>query len=70
MQHRKNLIIQKLGLIPVSCGGYFKETFRSPETVQIPGRQANERNVFSTTYYIMTLNRKETAELKNDCACQ
>jgi len=54
MQHRKDLIIQKLGLIPVSCGGYFKETFRSPETVQIPGREGSERNVFSTIYYIMS----------------
>ena len=54
MQHRKDLIVQKLGLIPVACGGHFKETFRSPETVQIPGPEGSERNVFSTIYYVMS----------------
>ena len=54
MQHRKDLIAQKLGLIPVPFGGYFKETFRSPETVQIPGREGSERNVFTTIYFMMS----------------
>ena len=55
MQHRKDLFVQKLGLTPLSKeGGYFKETFRSPETIQVPGREGNERNVFTTIYYMIS----------------
>ena len=54
MQHRKDLIAQKLGLIPVPCGGDFKETFRSLETIQIPGREGSERSAFTTIYYMMS----------------
>ncbi|KAL9982029.1 hypothetical protein ACROYT_G010815 [Oculina patagonica] len=54
MQNRKDLYVQKLGLAPLHQeGGYFK-TFRSPETIQISGREGNERSVFSTIYYMIS----------------
>ena len=34
-------------------GGYFGETYRSPETVQAEERDGESRNLFTTIYYLM-----------------
>ena len=55
MHHRKKLYAEKMGLVPLSKeGGYFKETFRSPEKIPTPGRNGGERNVFTTIYYMIS----------------
>ena len=54
MNHRKDIYIDKLGLIPLSEeGGYFAETHRSTQTIQVEGREGDERNLFTTIYYMM-----------------
>lgn len=54
MTHRKDIYVEKLGLIPLSEeGGYFGETYRSPETIQVEGREGTERNLFTTIYYLI-----------------
>ena len=51
MSHRKEFYVEKLGLIPLSEeGGYFAETYRSPETLQ----EGNERSLFTVIYYLIT----------------
>ena len=51
MDHRRDFYIQKLSLIPLSEeGGYFKETYRSPETIQVEGEN---RSLFTTIYYLI-----------------
>ena len=47
--------MEKLGLTPLSEeGGYFAETYRSPETLQVEGREGNERSLFTVIYYLIT----------------
>ena len=54
MHHRKNFYVQNLRLAPLSKeGGFFKETFRSPETILTPEREGGKRNVFTTIYYMI-----------------
>ena len=54
MNNRKELYVDKLGLIPLSEeGGYFAETYRSPETVQVEAREGNERSLFTVIYYLI-----------------
>lgn len=57
MSHRKDIYVDKLGLNPLpeggGCQGYFAETYRSPETVQVEGREGNNRSIFTTIYYLM-----------------
>lgn len=54
MNHRKDIYVQNLGLIPLSKeGGYFVETYRSPETLPVEGREGNERSLFTTIYYLI-----------------
>lgn len=54
MSHRKDVYVDKLGLIPLSEeGGYFAETYRSPKTLQVEGVDSNERSLFSTIYYMI-----------------
>ena len=55
MNHRKEFYVEKLGLIPLSEeGGYFAETYRSPETLQVEGREGNERSLSTVIYYLIT----------------
>ena len=52
MKHRRDIYIEKLGLIPLSEeGGYFVETYRSPEEITV--RTDNQRSLFTTIYYLM-----------------
>ena len=52
MNHRKDIYVQRLGLTPLSEeGGYFGETYRSPETVQVEEREGKNRSLFTTIYY-------------------
>ena len=54
MIHRKDIYVQRLGLMPLSEeGGYFGETYRSPETVQVEERDGESRNLFTTIYYLI-----------------
>ena len=54
MSHRKDIYVDKLGLIPLSEeGGYFAETYRSPKTLQVEGGDGNERSLFTTIYYMI-----------------
>lgn len=54
MNHRKDIYVDKLGLIPLSEeGGYFGETHRSSETIQVEEREGNKRNLFTTIYYLI-----------------
>ena len=54
MDHRKDLYVERLSLIPLSEeGGYFGETYRSPETVQVEGRKGENRSLFTTIYYLI-----------------
>ena len=54
MKHRKDNYIENLGLIPLSEeGGYFVETYRSPEIIQPKEREGNERSLFTTIYYMI-----------------
>ena len=56
MHHRNELYAEKMGLVPLSKeGGYLKETFRSPEKIPTPGRDGGERSVFTTIYYMISL---------------
>ena len=53
MNHRKDIYVERLGLIPLSEeGGYFGETYRSPETVQVEERKG-DRSLFTTIYYLI-----------------
>ncbi|XP_015748900.1 PREDICTED: uncharacterized protein YML079W-like [Acropora digitifera] len=52
MNHRRDIYIEKLGLIALSEeGGYFVETHRSPEEITV--RKDNQRSLFTTIYYLM-----------------
>ena len=52
MNHRRDIYIEKLSLIPLSEeGGYFVETHRSPEEITV--RKDNQRSLFTTIYYLM-----------------
>lgn len=54
MEHRKDLHVRKLNLIPVKQeGGYLKETFRSTEMIQVPERDGGKRCMFTTIYYMI-----------------
>ena len=54
MNHRRDIYIEKLGLIRLSEeGGYFVETHRSPEQIRVDGRKGNQRSLFTTIYYMM-----------------
>ena len=54
MNHRRDIYVQKLGLIPLSEeGGYFRETYRSPETIQVEEREGEKRSLFTTIYYLI-----------------
>ena len=57
MGHRKDIYVDKLGLIPLpnggGCQGYFAETYRSSETLQVEGSEGNDRSIFTTIYYLM-----------------
>ena len=54
MDHRKDIYVERLGLIPLSEeGGYFGETYRSPETVQVEEREGKNRSLFTTIYYLI-----------------
>ena len=53
---RKKQYVQSLGLIPFPKeGGHFKETIRSPNKVPAQERDGIERNLYTTIYYMMTL---------------
>ena len=55
MCHRKDYYAEKMSLAPLSEeGGYFKETFRSPQTLSTPDREGGERNLFTTIYYMIS----------------
>ena len=55
MYHRKDCYAEEMGLTPLSKeGGYFKETFRSPQTISTPDREGGERNLFTTIYYMIS----------------
>jgi len=55
MYHRKDYYAKEMALAPLSEeGGYFKETFRSPQTVSTPDRDGGERNLFTTIYYMIS----------------
>ena len=55
MYHRKDYYAKEMALAPLSEeGGYFKETFRSPQTVSTPDREGGERNLFTTIYYMIS----------------
>lgn len=49
-------IIEQLGLIEHIEGGYFSETFRSPDTVEV-SREGSARNVLTSIYYLLTDER-------------
>ena len=54
MNHRKDIYVERLGLIPLSEeGGYFGETYRSPEQVQVEDREGDYRSLFTTIYYLI-----------------
>ena len=54
MNHQKDIYVQRLGLIPLSEeGGYFRETYRSPETIQVEKREGENRSLFTTIYYLI-----------------
>ena len=54
MSNRKDIYVKKLGLIPLSEeGGYFSETYRSPETIPVEGREGTERSLFTTIFYLI-----------------
>jgi len=54
MNHRKDIYAERLGLIPLSEeGGYFGETYRSPETLQVEDREGGYRSLFTTIYYLI-----------------
>lgn len=55
MYHRKDYYTEEMGLTPLSKeGGYFKETFRSPQTISTPDREGGERNLFTKIYYMIS----------------
>ena len=35
------------------CQGYFAETYRSSEALQVEGSEGNDRSIFTTIYYLM-----------------
>ena len=55
---RVEQIIQKLGLVPHPCeGGFFLETYRSPDVIKHPGlpaRYRSQRNASTAIYYLLT----------------
>ena len=54
MNHRKDIYVQRLGLMPLSEeGGFFGGTYRSPEAVQVKERDGDSRNLFTTIYYLI-----------------
>ena len=54
MNHRKDIYVERLGLIPLSEeGGYFGGTYRSPEQVQVEDREGGYRSLFTTIYYLI-----------------
>lgn len=54
MNHRKDIYVERLGLIPLSEeGGYFRETYRSPETIEVEDREGRYRSLFTTIYYLI-----------------
>ena len=60
MHHRKDHYAQEMGLAPLSEeGGYFKETFRSPQTVSTPDREGGERKLFTTIYYMIQARNQD-----------
>ena len=50
-------IIQKLGLIRHEEGGWFKETFRSPEEIDCPDRVGTKRSLLTTIHYLLDAER-------------
>lgn len=53
MHPRAAALIDALGLVPHPEGGYFREIFRSPETVA-PGDARGERSALTTIYFLLT----------------
>ena len=54
MDHRRDTYIQKLGFVSLSLeGGYFKETYRSAETIQGLARDGGQRHCLSIIYYLI-----------------
>lgn len=46
-------VVSKLGLIRHEEGGWFKETFRSPEMIACPDREGGERSLLTTIHYML-----------------
>ena len=53
MQHqdRINFLVQELGLLPHPEGGFYKETYRSPESVLTSD---GNRNLMTSIYFLLT----------------
>ncbi|MEL6439692.1 MAG: cupin domain-containing protein [Cyanobacteria bacterium J06621_8] len=49
----KQELIQQLDLIKHTEGGYFRETYRSPE-VMVTERIESDRNIMTSIYYLLT----------------
>jgi uncharacterized protein len=65
-------IIARLGLQPHPEGGFYRETYRSPETIAaaaLPPRYGKDRNLSTAIYYLLTpdsfssLHRLQSDEL-------
>ncbi len=50
-------IIQKLELIRHEEGGWFKETYRSPEEIDCPDRAGVKRSLLTTIHYLLDAER-------------
>jgi uncharacterized protein len=49
-------IVQKLGLLPHPEGGFYKETYRSPQSVEIEGNKF--RNISTAIYFLLENDNK------------
>ena len=52
----KHYLIKQLSLVEHIEGGYFSETYRSQDTIS-SDREGNERNIFTSIYYLLTDDR-------------
>lgn len=48
---RINFLVQNLELLPHPEGGFYKETYRSPESIQT---EAGDRNLMTSIYFLLT----------------
>lgn len=68
MKHSKDYYVKELGLLPHPEGGYYKEMYRSQESIAaLPVRYAGSRNFGTSIYFLLgSKDRSKFHRLQSD----